>query len=182
MGQNGRVRVVIVDDMAIFRDAARQCLTARGYHVVAEVGGAAGAVEAVQRHEPDAMLVDVHLGDDDGFAVCDAVTRLRPHLAVVLTSAEDCQHLPERIESCGARGFHPKAASGPRRFGPILAVCLSFPARQRTSSLLLRGTCDSDGYPFAAAATRRKRKWRSRTPARRPPCALQVISGAFRRT
>jgi DNA-binding NarL/FixJ family response regulator len=59
----------------IFRDAARQCLTARGYHVVAEAGCAASAVEAVQRHEPDAMLVDVHLGDDDGFAVCDAVTR-----------------------------------------------------------------------------------------------------------
>ena len=51
------------------------------------------------------MLVDVHLGDDDGFAVCDAVTRLRPHLAVVLTSAENYEQFPKRIESCGARGF-----------------------------------------------------------------------------
>jgi len=105
MGQNGRVRVVIVDDEAIFRDAARQCLAARGYHVVAEAGSAATAVEAVQRHEPDAMLVDVRLGDDDGFAVCNAVTRMRPHLAVVLTSVENYEHSPERIESCGARGF-----------------------------------------------------------------------------
>ena len=55
-----------------------------------------------QRHEPDAMLVDVRLGDGDGFAVCDAVTRVRPHLAVLLTSTENCEHL---IESCGARGF-----------------------------------------------------------------------------
>ena len=105
MGHNGRVQVVIVDDEAIFRDAARQCLTARGYHVVAEAGCAASAVEAVRRHEPDAMLVDVHLGDDDGFAVCDAVTRIRPDLAVVLTSAENYEQFPERIESCGARGF-----------------------------------------------------------------------------
>ncbi len=105
MGHNGRVHVAIVDDEAIFRDAARQCLTARGYRVVAEAGRAASAVEAVQRHEPDAMLVDVHLGDDDGFAVCDAVTRLRPHLVIVLTSEENNEHFPKRIESCGARGF-----------------------------------------------------------------------------
>jgi DNA-binding NarL/FixJ family response regulator len=105
MGQNGRVQVVIVDDQAIFRDAARQCLTARGYDVVAEAGCAAGAVEAVERHGPDAMLLDVDLGDDDGFAVCDAVTRIRPDLAVILTSVENYAHDPQRIESCGARGF-----------------------------------------------------------------------------
>ena len=106
MGQNGRLRVVIVDDQAIFRDAARDCLSARGYDVVAEAGCAASAAEAVERHQPDAMLLDVQLGDDDGFAVCDAVTRIRPDLAVVLTSAEkNYEHILEQIESCGARGF-----------------------------------------------------------------------------
>ena len=48
---------------------------------------AASAVGAVQRHELDAMLIDVRLGDDDGFAVCSAVTRMRPNLALVLTRA-----------------------------------------------------------------------------------------------
>ena len=105
MGHNGCVQVVIVDDQAIFRDAARQCLKARGYDVVAEASCAASAVEAVERHGPDAMLLDVDLGDDDGFAVCDAVTRIRPDLAVILTSVENYEHDPERIESCGARGF-----------------------------------------------------------------------------
>jgi DNA-binding NarL/FixJ family response regulator len=106
MGENGRLRVVIVDDQAIFRNTARELLAARGYDVVAEAACAATAVEAVERHEPDAMLLDVQLGDDDGFAVCDAVTRIRPGLAVVLTSAEkDHEHAAERVESCGARGF-----------------------------------------------------------------------------
>ena len=36
MGQAGRVRVVIVDDQPIFRHAARHCLEARGYDVVAD--------------------------------------------------------------------------------------------------------------------------------------------------
>ena len=106
MGQNGRVQVVIVDDQVIFRDAARTCLTARGYEVVAEAGCADSAIEAVRCHRPDAMLLDVELGDDDGFAVCEAVTRIRPDLAVILTSVEKIyEDVPERIESCGARGF-----------------------------------------------------------------------------
>jgi DNA-binding NarL/FixJ family response regulator len=51
------------------------------------------------------MLLDVHLGGDDGFAVSDAVTRVRPDLAVVLTSVTNYEDFPEQIESCGARGF-----------------------------------------------------------------------------
>jgi DNA-binding NarL/FixJ family response regulator len=104
--QSGRLRVVVVDDQAVFRDAARHCLDARGYEVVAEAECAASAVEAVERHQPDAMLLDVQLGEDNGFAVCDAVTRLRPDLAVVLTSTEKSyENALEQIESCGARGF-----------------------------------------------------------------------------
>ena len=100
--------VIIVDDHPGFRDAARQCLKARGYDVVAEASCAATAMAAVERHDADAMLLDVHPGDDDGFAVCDAVTRVRPDLAVVLTSMESYEHWREQIESCGARGFVPK--------------------------------------------------------------------------
>src|SRR5688500_9305940 len=106
MEQNGRVRVVIVDDHPIFREAARDCLKARGYEVVAEADCADAAVEAVSRHQPEAMLLDINLGDDDGFAVCEAVTRIRRDLAVILTSLEKFdERVPERIEACGARGF-----------------------------------------------------------------------------
>jgi|SRR5215211_6918152 len=109
MGLSGPARVVIVDDHSSFRDAARHCLTARGYDVVAEASCAATAMRALERYYPDVMLLDLHLGDDDGFAVCDAVTRVRPDLAVVLTSAEDYEHCGAQIESCGARGFIRKA-------------------------------------------------------------------------
>src|SRR5215212_7768512 len=104
--RNERVRVVIVDDQSVSRKAARDILTARGYDVVAEAGSAESAVGAVERHAPDAMLLDVQLGEDDGFAVCETVTRIQPDLAVVLASAERSHELArERIDSCGARGF-----------------------------------------------------------------------------
>ena len=97
-------RVVVVDDQPTFRQAARLLLTARGYHVVAEAGCAATALDAVERHAPEGVLLDVRLGGDDGFAVCDLLTRSRPELAVLLVSADEPVHL-ERIARCGARGF-----------------------------------------------------------------------------
>jgi DNA-binding NarL/FixJ family response regulator len=95
--------VVIVDDHALFRHAARTLLAARGYDVVAEAGCAASALDAVERHAPHAVLLDVCLGDDDGFEVCGLLTRSHPELAVLLASGEE--HNPELIGRCGASGF-----------------------------------------------------------------------------
>ena len=100
----GLPRVVIVDDHAPFRRTIAILLAARGYDVVAEASCAATAVEAVERHAADAVLLDVGLRDDDAFAVCSLLTRSRPDLAVLLTSA-DGRHDAERIRRSGARGF-----------------------------------------------------------------------------
>jgi len=60
-------RVLVVDDERTFRDAARQLLERRGYAVVAEAGCAGTALDAVARVAPQAVLLDVRLGHDDGF-------------------------------------------------------------------------------------------------------------------
>ena len=96
-------RVVIVDDNATFRHAARMLLAARGYAVVGEASCAASALDAVERHAPQAVLLDIRLGHDDGFAVCGLLRRCRPELAVLLASVDDQDC--ERVSRCGARGF-----------------------------------------------------------------------------
>src|SRR3954451_24308618 len=100
----GLPRVVIVDDHAPFRRTIGMLLAARGYDVVAEASCAAAAMDAVERHAADAVLIDVGLRDDDAFAVCSLLTRPRPELAVLLTSA-DVRHDAARIRRIGARGF-----------------------------------------------------------------------------
>jgi DNA-binding NarL/FixJ family response regulator len=99
------LRVMIVDDQRTFRLAARRLLEARGYAVVAEADCSACALEAVERHEPQAVLLDVRLGDEDGFAVSGALTRARPGLAVLLASDTPHEHSEECIAESGARGF-----------------------------------------------------------------------------
>ena len=105
MRQRGRPQVVIVDDHATFRGAARMLLEARGYDVVAEAISADAALAAVEQHEPTAVLLDVRLGEDDGFALCGTLTRRYPELAVLLASDGDFEHIADRVATCGARGF-----------------------------------------------------------------------------
>ena len=101
-------RVLIVDDQPVFRRAARRLLGARGYVVVAEADCAAAALEAVEQLEPDAVLLDVRLGDESGFEVARALTRCDPAVAVLLVSVTDHGDGDEQAHACGARGFLPK--------------------------------------------------------------------------
>jgi DNA-binding NarL/FixJ family response regulator len=71
--------------------------------------GAASALDAVERYTPEAVLLDIHLGDDDGFDVCRRLTRARPGLAVLLASTSEYEHWGEEVASSGARGFVSKA-------------------------------------------------------------------------
>jgi DNA-binding NarL/FixJ family response regulator len=97
--------VLIVDDEPSFRLAARALLEQRGYVVVGDAGCAASAVKSVQRLAPDGVLLDVRLGDDDGFDVARILTRAWPDLAVLLVSSDDYRSCDALIESSGARGF-----------------------------------------------------------------------------
>jgi CheY-like chemotaxis protein len=101
----GPLRVLIVDDSAPFRRAARELLQRRGYLVVGEAGTAAAALDAVDRAAPDALLVDVGLPDGCGFELAAALTRAQPDLAVLLMAADDHPAGTERLRASGARGF-----------------------------------------------------------------------------
>jgi DNA-binding NarL/FixJ family response regulator len=100
--------VLIVDDHAGFRRAARAILEAEGYEVIAESATGTEAFEAVERFQPTLVLLDIGLPDLDGIEVAARLTTADRSLAVVLTSSRDaCDYRPQ-LESSGARGFIPK--------------------------------------------------------------------------
>jgi DNA-binding NarL/FixJ family response regulator len=102
--------VLIVDDHAGFRHAARALLEADGFNVVGESATGNDGLEAAGRLRPDLVLLDLGLPDIDGIEVCG---RLRDcpggGPAVVLTSSRDASDYPPHFEHCGARGFIAKA-------------------------------------------------------------------------
>src|SRR3954454_12937053 len=101
-------RVLVVDDQAAFRDVARQLLEHRGYAVVAEAGCAATALDAVERFAPEAVLLDLRLGDDNGFDVCRTLTR-------ALLGSPCCSSRPTTGRAPGSGRAAAPAASSARR-------------------------------------------------------------------
>ena len=104
------VRVLIVDDSAPFRRAARELLRRRGYVVVGEAGSAAAARDACRRLAPNAVLLDVRLPDGCGFELSASLTRAQSNLAVLLVSANDPPGRHQRLSASGARGFTLKSS------------------------------------------------------------------------
>jgi CheY-like chemotaxis protein len=98
-------RVLIVDDQASFRGVARRVLELRGYVVAGEADSAPSAVAAAERLGPDAVLLDVCLGEASGFDVACTLTQARPGLAVLLVSSIDYRDCTALLRACGARGF-----------------------------------------------------------------------------
>src|SRR3954451_9952459 len=118
-------RILIVDDQAVFRRAARGVLECRGYVVVGEADACAPALEAVEQLEPDAVLLDVRLADEDGFEVARTLTDARPALRVLLVSADPVHGSAARVRNSGACGFVPKrelAAADLATFWPTPAL------------------------------------------------------------
>lgn len=97
---NGRadrpvVRVLLVDDEPLVRAGLRLILgDADDLEVVGEAGDGADAVEAVLRHRPDVVLMDIRMPRMDGLAATATITALpSPPRVVVLTTFDMDEHV-----------------------------------------------------------------------------------------
>src|SRR3954451_16128694 len=138
-------RIVIVDDHAVFRQIARELLEERGYAVLGEADCGAAAIALVERRAPDLAVVDVRLGDENGFDVAAELTRAHPSLSVVLTSTDPDAGDPGRLASSGARGFVPKA-----RLGTVDLSAFVQLAEQRVAKAVHRVFTWRHGGPWLA--------------------------------
>jgi DNA-binding NarL/FixJ family response regulator len=100
------VKVLLVDDDALVRSGLRVILSAaEDLDVVGEVDDGAGAVEAVRRHHPDVVLMDIRMPRVDGIAATTALRKLNPApQVIVLTTFQADQHVVAALRA-GAGGF-----------------------------------------------------------------------------
>jgi DNA-binding NarL/FixJ family response regulator len=89
---DGRLRVVIADDQAMVRQGLELLLgTVPEVRVVASAADGREAIELVERHDPDAILLDLHMPVLDGIETTRRLTASHPRLAIVIltTYADD---------------------------------------------------------------------------------------------
>ena len=101
-----RKTVLIVDDHDGFRESATALLEAEGFAVVGGAANGAAALAAVERLQPDVVLLDVRLPDIDGFAIAERRLASVPDPPrVVLTSSREAAAYGSRLQRAQAHGF-----------------------------------------------------------------------------
>ncbi|HET9115895.1 MAG TPA: response regulator transcription factor [Gaiellaceae bacterium] len=99
------VRILLVEDNEVFRDALELLLGMRGdVEIVASVGDGAAAVTAATEHRPDVVLMDYRMPGMDGVQATTQVIEALPGVAVVaLTASADAAEREALVEA-GAVG------------------------------------------------------------------------------
>ena len=103
------IRVLIVDDHAMFRSGVRTEIGA-SVEVVAEAADVDTAIAAVQQHEPDVVLLDVHLPGGGGVEVMRRAQR--PEVRYLALSVSDAAEDVIGTIRGGARGYVTKTITG----------------------------------------------------------------------
>ncbi len=100
------MRVLLVDDHALFRESLRRVLDDEAdIEVVGEAGDGKEAMVAVREQRPHVVLMDINLPGMDGIATTAQIRQLAPEATVVmLTVDEDVSRLFEALRA-GAEGY-----------------------------------------------------------------------------
>ncbi len=109
------VRVLIVDDQAPFREAARDVVElADGFEVVGEAETGEASVEAAKELLPDLVLMDVNLPGINGLEATRQILQDNPDQVVVLVlSTYEAEEMTPQALEAGAIAYIPKAQFGP---------------------------------------------------------------------
>jgi DNA-binding NarL/FixJ family response regulator len=107
-----RIKLLIADDHAIFRDVLRKLLESDSeIAIVGEARNGAECIKKLGELKPDILLLDLRMPDKNGLAVLEEVNFDTISTSViVLTAAEDNRDLV-RAMRLGARGVIPKESA-----------------------------------------------------------------------
>jgi len=96
--------VVVAEDEVLIRMDLAEMLGEEGYDVVGQAGDGATAVELVEQHRPDLVILDVKMPVLDGIAAAERIAAARIAPVVILTAFSQ-RDLVERARDAGAMAY-----------------------------------------------------------------------------
>jgi DNA-binding NtrC family response regulator len=99
LASKNRTTILVADDNYGLRSLLSAILTREGYRVVEAVDGVR-ALRLLGEENVDAVLMDVHLGAEDGIALGRELRRVRPNLPIALMSGDSA------VNEARKRGAH----------------------------------------------------------------------------
>ncbi len=99
------MRVLIIDDHALFRDGLQGLLEQRGIEVAGAVASGAEGIELTEELKPDIVLLDLRMPDMGGLEVLQKIKANKSAIPVVmLTTSNEESDLIKSLRS-GAQGY-----------------------------------------------------------------------------
>jgi DNA-binding NarL/FixJ family response regulator len=100
-----KIRVLLVDDHALVRAGIRALLHELGFDVVAEAGDAYEAVQLIEVHKPDVVLMDIAMPGLSGLEVTTQLAQAMPQVRVIILSVHTNAEYVRRALRAGAAGY-----------------------------------------------------------------------------
>lgn len=102
----GKVRLILVDDHPVVRQGlARLINDEPDLTVCAEADSASSALQLIQQHNPDLVVVDISMGGTDGIELIKDLRVRNPGLPALVLSMHDESLYAERVLRAGAKGY-----------------------------------------------------------------------------
>jgi two-component system, NarL family, invasion response regulator UvrY len=112
LGDDAKVRVLVVDDHPAFRRALTSALRmVKGIEVAGEAGGGKEATTRAREEDPDLVLMDLSMPDFDGIEAMRRIHLERPDLPVVILTAHADPGVEKEAREAGASGFLAKGTA-----------------------------------------------------------------------
>jgi DNA-binding NarL/FixJ family response regulator len=104
--QGGRMKILLVDDNALFLASAQRFLA--NIEAVAAVATARDGFEALEqlaRNRADVVLMDLNMPRMNGFEATQRIKALDPQIRVIVVSLHDAEEFRTAAQRAGAEGF-----------------------------------------------------------------------------
>jgi DNA-binding NarL/FixJ family response regulator len=152
------VRVLLVDDHPLTREALSSLLAQHGFEVVGEAAEGATAIEAAERLQPDLVLLDLSMPGVDGLAALPRLRSAAPECEVVVLTASGTEENLLGAIQAGAAGYLLKSEP-PERIASFLhgvvngEAALSGAVARRLLDRMRNGNGRGIGVPRQIATT-----------------------------
>ncbi|MEL3970759.1 response regulator transcription factor [Rossellomorea oryzaecorticis] len=98
--------IVIIDDHQLFREGVKRILEFEpSFNVVAEGDDGSEAINLVESHEPDVVLMDINMPETNGVEATRELMNKYPETKVIILSIHDDENYVNHALKTGALGY-----------------------------------------------------------------------------
>lgn len=107
-----KIRILIVDDHRLFREAWAQVLNSESrFHVVGDTDSTELAIVMAVHLKPDIVFMSLNLSPITGFELTKKITHMAPNACIVAMCTDNKLEFAKKMFSLGAKGYVTKNSS-----------------------------------------------------------------------